>query len=192
MKRLPRLQQKKINFLHYGIGSATLPLNDYISSLSEYREDYYQEKNYPVAEDIDFDGAINYCDFRIDESNSADYGTSSYLASAYTLPDFKNQPTIHFGLSGDLYELQRREYFLKYYLYYKKGELQNWSAVSSIPYISGAPSAFENNISSYFDTDTSISSNNVSSTDVLEEFEHEYQEFINMLRQQRLERTGEV
>ena len=220
MKHLSRKQQQKNNFYKLGIGSASLPPIDYITSLTEYREDYLQEQNFPVSTDIDLVEPVDYCTFRINESNSADYGKPNYLASAYTLPDFLNQPVTHFGLSGDNYELQRKYYFLKYYLYYKQGQLNYWSGTSALPYISGAPSAFdyidltkqeycpyvEGAVNNFLDsldkpeehiTKTALDEdskeklntvNDVSHNDMLDEFEKEYQAFIEKLKQQRAEK----
>lgn len=180
MRLLSRKLQQKNNFLKLGIGVAPLPPIDYNTALCSYSADYVQIQPYSKINTVpDCSADIDYCTWRVAESNSADYMQPGYLEGAYKLPEFSAQPVTYFGLSGDVYEQNRRNYFLKYYLKYKTGQLISWSGVNGEITQSTSGQTLQ-----YSTTTITQKNEEQPNEDIwIDEFEKEYQDFLNSLRQ---------
>lgn len=176
MRQLSRKLQQRNNFINLGIGSASLPPIDYNTALISYSADYTQIQPYSYISTVpNCSPDIEYCTWRVAESNSADYMKPGYLEGAYQLPEFSAQPVTYFGLSGDIFEQNRKRYFLKYYLRYKKGQLESWSGIN-LDYFQEIPSGnqcFQNVLEEELPPNEDL---------CMDDFEREYQEFITRLK----------
>ena len=180
--RQNRNLQKKYNFLKLNIGSGELPQIDYITPLSSYRDNYNYISILPISSMPDVSEDIQYCTERINDTDL------SYGMSYSGIPPFDKQPEILFGASGEIPELLRKYYFLKYYLYYNPGKLDTfgnlpnieWSAVSGYTEFDSMVEDIINNTVSSVNPPQSLNNNQV-----LDDFEREYEAFIAELRNKK-------
>ena len=173
--RTNRKLQNNYNFQKLNIGSGELPPIDYITPLSSYRDNYEHVKYVPTLPDV-YEN-IQYCTDRIEDDDL------SYGESYSGIPPFDMQPEIKFGASGEIPELLRKYYFLKYYLYYNPGKLEvfgnlpniEWSAVSGY-------SHFDSLVEDLIENNGVSAEQSFNNSELLEDFEQEYQAFITELR----------
>ena len=222
--RTSRKLQKRHNFQDLHIGSAKVPDIDYNTFLSATESTLKDIWSYgfPVDEDI------YYCNNRIYSDKQPHFP----YASAYSgIPPFSSQFAIKFGEDTPEAELNRKKYFLKYYLTYKRGILNSYSGSSGLYPVPSGYSVYNQcnmtdeeleqwmetihnsfidslnpiekedfNYLDLFSKDRlydvqvlndlpfpTLSSNGkyTPEVDTLDEFEREYQEFINSLKRQK-------
>lgn len=145
MKYLNRQRQQRLNFLKKGIGSEPLPPLDFVGLLTSAKDNYeaimvaspvYAD---PIADEVG--QALDYCNWRIEDSQLNPPNTS-----AYQLQAFSSQPVNYFNEDSENGYYRRKDYFLKYYLKYSDALMSNWSGVSGFSGfdVSGLSSTFIN------------------------------------------------
>lgn len=198
--------QKKTNFQNLKIGKEPLPPIDYNTSLSSYKDNYEDMVGRAFYE-VPLEEDIEYCTNRMEFDTQDDF---PYASTYSGIPPFENQYSIKFGEQSTVGEIRRKYYFLKYYFTYNSGFLYNTETHSGLDPISGDVSVFnnfdlndtelsalmkemtENNLKSFNPVEPEItiptlSSSDTNGIDTLEEFEREYQAFIEELKKHRNE-----
>lgn len=189
MKHLSRKNQKIHNFMKKGIGSESLPKIDYVNLLSSTYDNYNTISTIStISQDpihYDVEETVDYCKTRIPDSL---YNNNEWASHLYS---YSAQPIINF-IENDEYGYNRRkEYFWKNYLYYSNAFISNWSGLSGFSGLSSGisgvseydlfpdlypPSAIVLNIVK--ENIQPIVENNT----ILDDFERQYQLFIEQLR----------
>ena len=129
MKYLNRQRQQRLNFLKKGIGSEPLPPLDFVGLLTSAKDNYEAimvaspVSADPISDDVG--QALDYCNWRIEDSQLNPPNTS-----AYQLQAFSSQPVNYFNEDSENGYYRRKDYFLKYYLKYSDALMSNWSGVS--------------------------------------------------------------
>lgn len=172
--RTNRKLQNNYNFQKLNIGSGELPPIDYITPLSSYRDNYEHVKHVPTLPDV-YEN-IQYCTDRIEDDDL------SYGESYSGIPPFDEQPHIEFGASGEIPELLRKYYFLKYYLYYNPGKLAVFGDLPNIEWSAVSGSSQFDSLVDDFISNVSADQNSAYNSVLLDDFEQEYQAFITELR----------